>query len=397
MLWACLTLLAASAALAIPLCAILIRIGHRMGTFDSAGVAGQVKVASRRVPNTGGVAVFWSITLPMACGLLAIGVGGGGATGASGWLAERFPGLAVHLPGIAERSGEAFILLSAMLVIHVLGLIDDRRPMRALPKLLIMACVAAGLSIFTQTRVLTSLDGYVGGPWLSYAITIVWIIAITNAMNFLDNMDGLSAGVGLIASVFFLIGTLASPAPQWFIAAMLAMLIGGLGGFLCFNAPRPWTDRKATLFLGDGGSLVVGLVLSFLTARTTYFSETTASGDVAMLGTSYSVFTPIIVLAVPLYDFTTVVLLRLSQGKSPFVGDLQHVSHRLVERGFTRRGAVYLLWAFTAATACGAVTLPLQNSDFAGRAVVIQTLIMLCVLGALERGSRHARQGEVKR
>lgn len=390
MLWACLSLMVAAATLSIPLCAILIRIGHRLGTFDSPGVAGQVKVASRRVPNTGGVAVFWSMAFPMVVGLAALGFEGD----LSSWLIEHIPGLGVHLPGIRERVPEAIALVVAMLVIHVLGLIDDRRPMRALPKLLIMAGVATGLCVFTQTRVLTSLDGLAEGPWLSYTITILWIIAITNAMNFLDNMDGLSAGVSLIASLFFLVGTLASPQPQWFIAAVLALLIGGLCGFLVFNAPRPWSDRKASLFLGDGGSLVVGLVLAFLTARTTYFTETTPSGDVAALGTSYSVFTPIIVLAVPLYDFTTVVLLRLSQGKSPFVGDLQHISHRLVERGFTRRGAVYLLWAFTAATACGAVTLPLQHSDFAGRAIVIQTLVILGVLGALERGSRHARTGE---
>ena len=157
----------------------------------------------------------------------------------------------------------------------------------------------------TDTRLLTMLDGYAAGTWLSILITTIWFVVIINAMNFMDNMDGLSGGTAGIAASLFMIATLVNG--QWFVASCLGLLVGGLLGFLYFNFPR---KGGATIFLGDGGSLVVGYLLAFLTARTTYMQ------DSAVTSHWYAVLMPLVVLAIPLYDFVSVVLIRLSQGRT---------------------------------------------------------------------------------
>src|SRR5439155_4007557 len=188
-----------------------------------------------------------------------------------------------------------------------------------------------------RMRALTALDGMGMGIWPSVVVTICWIVAITNAFNFLDNMDGLSAGVAAVATTAFLITALSIG--QWFVAASLALLLGALLGFLCFNFP------PARIFMGDSGSLVIGFLLGVLTVRTTFLppEKQWAAGW-------YAVFAPVIVLAVPLYDLAVVSLIRLMRGKSPFVGDTNHFSHRLVARGMSRRTAVLCLYLITAAT-----------------------------------------------
>ncbi len=407
MVWACLSLVAVGFAVSMPLTWMLVRLGHRLGTFDSAGVPGQIKAQPRKVPNTGGIAVFLGIAAPMALGLAILGLNTGWTTytpssstphSLGGRIAQWVPGLSEHLAGLQERTFDGIILLIGLLVIHIMGLIDDRRPMRAIPKLIIMLAVAAGVSILTGSRLLTLLDFYAGGPWLSYVVTVAWLVVVMNAMNFLDNMDGLSAGIGLIASAFFLAAALVGRSPQWFIAACLALLIGSLAGFLVFNAPRPWSDRKASIFLGDGGSLVVGLLLGLLTVRTTFIDHGPPPGFVQEPGVTctlwsgsswYGIFMPLVVLAIPLYDFCTVVTLRLSQRRNPLVGDLQHLSHRLVQRGLSRRGAVYVLWGLTAATGCGAIALRSMIEGWQAVLIGVQTLMILAVLFALEHASRR--------
>ena len=161
-------------------------------------------------------------------------------------------------------------------------------------------------------------------------------------------MDGLSSGVGAVCTAAFLVA--AVTIQQWFVAATLAMLLGSLLGFLCFNfAP-------ASIFMGDSGSLLIGLMLGVLTVRTTYIprDEPWAQGW-------YAVFAPVVVLAVPLYDLVVVSAIRLARGRSPFVGDTNHFSHRLVARGMSRRTAVLCLYLVTAATSVAAILLPHVN------------------------------------
>ncbi|MHC5003527.1 MAG: MraY family glycosyltransferase, partial [Planctomycetota bacterium] len=284
------------------------------------------------------------------------------------------PAVEPHLDRLGRSAVTAWALLGGLTALHVVGLVDDRRGIGPWPKLLVQVAAATVLAVWFEVRLLTLLP-----PALSVLVTVLWIVAITNAMNFLDNMDGLAAGVAAISATLFLAATLVNH--QWFIAATLALLVGSLVGFLVFNFP------PAKIFMGDGGSLVVGFLLGVLTARTTYFDPAAESFP---LGSAwYGVFMPVIVLAIPLYDFVTVTLVRLRQGRSPFVGDQQHFSHRLVRRGLSRRGAVMVIWAATAATGIGGIGLG-RLAGWQAALVAVQTGAVLLMLAVLEHASRHA-------
>lgn len=373
-------------------------LGHRLNTLDSVGVKGQVKASLRRVPNTGGIGIFWAFILPITAGLLAITTGFGNDK-----LIEWFPALTPHLPGLRATAPMAWLLLAAITALHAMGVIDDRRALPAYPKLLAMLLIGIVVSWLTGTRLLTALDAHVGGAWLSIAITVLWFVVITNAFNFLDNMDGLSAGVAAICALFFLISSLVSPQPQWFVAACLCVLLGALLGFLVFNFPFRTAPKTATtngsslpmlrggasIFQGDGGSLVVGFLLAFLSVRITYIADTGITKEPgslqSLIASSFfpALFTPLVILAIPLYDFVSVTCIRLSQGKSPFVGDLQHFSHRLVRHGLSRRAAVIVIYGCTAVTAIGGVALP-SLRPWQAALVFVQTGLVLLVLGLYE-------------
>jgi UDP-GlcNAc:undecaprenyl-phosphate GlcNAc-1-phosphate transferase len=240
--------------------------------------------------------------------------------------------------------------------------------MGPISKLIIMLAPAVVFSVFFDTRLLTMLDVYVGGSWLSIVLTIIWIVAITNAMNFIDNMDGLSAGIATIAGAMFLVAAILNA--QWFIGVILALLVGGCLGFLVFNFP------PAKIFMGDGGSLVIGFILAITTVRTTYIPDD-ASGPLS--GNWYALLMPIAVLAVPLYDFVSVTLIRIAQGKSPFVGDLQHFSHRLRDRGLGNRGTILVIYALTACSGVAGILLTRAESWEAA----LLGLQVLLILGAI--------------
>jgi UDP-GlcNAc:undecaprenyl-phosphate GlcNAc-1-phosphate transferase len=269
-----------------------------------------------------------------------------------------------------------------MFMLHLMGLLDDRKAMGPYSKLFVQVGVTVGLVVGFDLRALTAL-GYVP----SVVVTVLWIVAITNAFNFLDNMDGLSAGIAGVCAIAFLVTTVMIG--QWFVAGMLALLVGALAGFLCFNFP------PASIFMGDSGSLVVGFLLGVLTVRTTFLPK----GEDFGAGW-YAVFAPVIVLALPLYDLVVVSLIRLSRGKSPFQGDTNHFSHRLVRRGMSKRTAVLCLWMVAAATSVAAIVLPHVRSGFAAGLIFVQTILILGVVLLLEQhplpgdgGDREGREG----
>lgn len=373
MVWPILALIPIAIAVSAPVCWLMLRLGHRLGAHDTEPMPGQTKMPRRAIPNTGGVGIFLGLALPMVIGL------GVALLGPGERLADALPPLGPHLEGIRERLPMAAALLAALLVLHVVGAIDDRRPLGPWLKLGAILVPAGVLAGVFDTRLLELLDGHVGGPWLSIAITVLWFGVVTNAMNFMDNMDGLSAGTASVAGGIFLAAALVNG--QWFVAAVLALLVGACLGFLVFNV------APARLFMGDSGSLVIGFALAFLTVRTTYV-DTTGS-DVPPSGAWYGVLMPVVVLAVPLYDFASVTLIRLGQGSSPFVGDLQHFSHRLVRRGLSKRDAVAVIWGFTAATGAGGIVLG-SVAPWQAILIGVQTVVILLVLALFERASTPA-------
>ncbi|MEM7755315.1 MAG: MraY family glycosyltransferase [Planctomycetota bacterium] len=376
MLLACGLLVLAAFAVSASATGITWRLSTRLGVTDTAALGGQIKEAARPVPNTGGIGIFLGIVIPIAAGLIAAGLV---PDDGSGPLA----GVAEHAGGVAEKLPLALGLLGSLLGLHLLGLIDDRIPLGPKLKLVIMFTPAVLFPALTETRLLTMLDAQVGGTWLSVVITAVWIVAVTNAMNLIDNMDGACAGVAAVASACFAAAAVVSE--QWFVAATLAVLVGSCLGFLVWNRP------PARIFMGDGGSLVIGFLLAFLTVRTTYAGAGPTGEPLA--GGWYGVFMPLLVLAVPLYDMTTVTLIRLRQGRSPFVGDLQHVSHRLVKRGLSKRAAVVVMCGLTAVTGIGGVVLG-NLEPWQAVLVGVQAILILVVVALLEwksspPGARH--------
>ena len=336
------------------------RISPRIGFVDKPGGR---KIHANPKPLGGGVAIFWAFAIPMLIGLAVVQWGHPPAA-----LAGRVPHLADYWSGMRARTPMALGMLLAAGVMHVMGLIDDRRALGPYSKLLVqLGTISALVLALRELRILTAL-----GPAASIVLTILWITAIANAFNFLDNMDGLSAGVAAVCTAAFLVTALSIG--QWFVAAALALLLGALVGFLCFNfAP-------ASIFMGDSGSLVIGLLLGILTVRTTYLQpgQRWAAGW-------YEVFAPVIVLAVPLYDLVVVSTIRILHGNSPFKGDTNHFSHRLVARGMSRRTAVLCLWLITAATAVAAIILPHAPDGFTAILIFVQTLLILGTVMLLEQ------------
>lgn len=369
----CLALVAVGFGIALPACWGAMRLGRRIGAHDTEPLPGQVKPERRAIPNTGGIGIYLAIALPLLAGL------GVPFLFDAGSLPAALEPLSRHMPGLRERAPMGLLLLGCITLLHVLGLIDDRRPMGPWLKLAVMAAPAVLMVMLTEdTRLLTLLDAYAGGPWLSITLTILWLVGVTNAMNFIDNMDGLCGSVSAIAGACFLAAALLSG--QWFVAAVLALLVGACLGFLVWNVP------PARLFMGDSGSLVLGFTLAFLTVRCTYIGTEGTSAA----GAWYGVFMPVMVLAIPLYDFVTVTLVRLSQGKSPFVGDMQHLSHRLVKRGLSKRAAVGVIAGLTLVIGLGGVALGSLKPWQAALAVA-QAGVLLGVVAMIEwRTSRGA-------
>jgi UDP-GlcNAc:undecaprenyl-phosphate GlcNAc-1-phosphate transferase len=331
----------------------MIRIAPRVGFVDRPG---HRKIHSNPKPLGGGVAIFLGVVIPLL-----------GILGAA-WVIKDGGAYAPYFGGVRLKAPLAVGIVLAMLGMHLLGLWDDRKALGPYVKLIAQLAIIGGLvSSFKELRVLTAL-----GTGVSIVVTVLWIAAITNAFNFLDNMDGLSAGIACVASVAFLVTALSIG--QLFVAGVLAILIGALLGFLWFNF------SPAKIFMGDSGSLVIGLLLGVLTTLTTYLPKERSWG-----AGWYAVFAPVIVLAVPLYDLIVVSVIRLSRGKSPFVGDTNHFSHRLVARGMSRRTAVLCLYLITAATSVAAVILPHVENRFAAVLIFCQTVLILGVVALLEQ------------
>ena len=224
---------------------------------------------------------------------------------------------------------------------------------------------------------------FIDAPPLTFVLSVIWIVAIVNAFNMLDNMDGLSAGVALIAAVILALVMLSAPdpetrAPQLFVAGFLMVLAGALWGFLFYNA------HPASIFMGDAGSYFVGFLIAVSTLMATF-----AGGDLPR----HAILAPLCVLAVPIYDTLTVLTIRLREGRSPFVGDRSHFSHRLVELGLDEKKAVWTIYLLTAA--CGLGALLLHQVDGFGACVVLTmvacVLIVIAVLETVGRKDKKKR------
>ena len=314
----------------------------------------------------GGIALMIAICVPVLVGtLLAWSVRGGDAPT---WLPDLF---LTHLDGIASKLPVVLAIIGGAVVLHIVGLIDDRKALGPGVKLIAQLACAFMIAGPMKIRAAEAL-----GPTASVILTMLWIVVITNAFNFLDNMDGLSAGVAALACAIFGVASMA--AGQVFVPVLAWVVVGALLGFLVFNF------SPASIFMGDSGSLVVGYLLSVLTILTTFY-------DPEQNLTPLGVVVPLVVLAVPLYDVISVVIRRLRLGESPFRGDRRHFSHRLVQRGMTQRGAVLTIYLATAATGLPAIILP--RVGWTGAVLILlQTLCVVALIAVLEHVEPNGKQ-----
>lgn len=216
------------------------------------------------------------------------------------------------------------IFIGATLV-SFMGLWDDRRSLPAGAKLLGQV-LAAGILLISDVHI--ALFEF---PLLNWLATLIWVVGITNAMNLLDNMDGLSAGVAAIAAGFFLL--LAAGSGQYLVGGLAAALLGACIGFLIYNL------NPAQIFMGDSGSLFIGFVLAALGIKLRFPNNVTA----------VTWMIPVLVLGLPIFDTTLVIISRLRRGVNPLTSPgKDHISHRLADRGLSRREAVLTLYV-----ACG--------------------------------------------
>lgn len=229
-------------------------------------------------------------------------------------------------------------VLGPALILALVGLWDDIKNLRPLPRLVVQSTVGVFTAILLiETHTVGLPTGHV---WLDGLITLVWIVGICNSINFFDNVDGGAAGTIAISS-----GALAYLGyfgGQYFVAALSAVVAGATIGFLI------WNKSPARIYMGDAGALFLGVLMATLTIRFHPHADTK--------WTSFS--TKILLLAIPILDTSVAVTSRLIRNSSPFQGGLDHLSHRLVRAGLTRPTAVIVLWVMTAVYALCAVAIP---------------------------------------
>jgi UDP-GlcNAc:undecaprenyl-phosphate GlcNAc-1-phosphate transferase len=351
LVWFALACVLPAAIVSFAVTAAMRKLAPRWGLIDHPAAR---KVHSAPTPLGGGVGIYLGFVVPLALAHLIAGVVSRQATSAvlpAEWT--------VHLPGLLERAGQLWCIIVAGTVLVTMGLLDDLKGLPWPPRLAVHLLLAAALAAQGVRATV-----FVAQPWLGYVVTVGWIIVLINAFNFLDNMDALSGGIGLIAAVLFSAVMLTSQAtPRWLVGGCLLVLAGSLLGFLWHNRP------PARIFMGDSGSTFVGMILACLTVVGTFY-DPQQSGRHVMLA-------PLCVLAVPLYDFASVMLIRLKEGRSPFRADKCHFSHRLVELGLSRTYAVLTVHLATLTTGLGALLL-YRLPDWYGASLVC--LLILCVL-----------------
>lgn len=251
-----------------------------------------------------------------------------------GFLAAMLVTTLLH-PGVFGFVGQTFLgidrnlfgIVSGALVIALVGFLDDRFGLRPAPKLLLQlgAALLVPLSGIVIANIRNPFGVTVQFADFAPLVTVVWVLLITNTMNYLDGVDGLSAGIGFIAAVVIAALSSLPGVNQPATAILAALLAGAIFGFLPFNLP------PAKVFLGDTGAQFIGYMLAIFAL--------VSGGKVATVA---------LVLGIPILDVVWVSLRRVLRGTSPFRADAMHLHHRLLAVGVSPRGVLVLLWSIAA-------------------------------------------------
>ena len=295
----------------------------RIGLVDDPG---HRKIHDAPIPLAGGLAVLTGLLLPLVAAVVLLK-----------FNLIQSANVGALLYGLNKRALQLAAIAAGAVTITVLGVLDDKHELKPLHKfsgqLVVAAMIAASgvrITLFVPSTV------------FSFAVTILWLLTIINAFNFMDNMNGLCAGLGAIGAGWF--AAVAAMNSQYLVALIAFLTCGTLLGFLPHNFP------SARAFLGDAGSHLVGYLLGVLAILPHFYT--------AQEPRRLAVLTPLLVLALPLVDLAWVVVLRWRMGRPFYVGDTNHLSHRLARAGLSRTATVLVIWF--AAVGFGALAF-LQN------------------------------------
>jgi UDP-GlcNAc:undecaprenyl-phosphate/decaprenyl-phosphate GlcNAc-1-phosphate transferase len=322
--------------------------------------------------------------------------------------------LAAHLPFLSRSQPQVFhdsrIVLIAGAMICAVGVLDDLIELDAVTKLGGQV-VAAGFMVLNQIQLFSvnvpGVEQFVLDPSQAILLTIVLVVATVNAVNFVDGLDGLAAGIVLIGAVAFFVFsyTLAAVNGET-LAITAALLCAALGGACAGFLPHNFFPAR--IFMGDSGSMLLGLVLAGSTLTLTgQFAAVQvgqgANGPASMLATLLPIALPVLILVVPVADLVLAVVRRTRRGQAFYHPDKEHLHHRLLEIGHSQRRAVLVMWTWGALVAFGAVLLSLYSGLAAwlvlalGLAVAVGVTFLVPRVpkpAALERAeAREAEQG----
>ena len=296
------------------------------------------------IPRMGGLAIFFAFLIAVLC----------------------FAGIDRELRGI---------LLGATIIV-VLGILDDILTLKALPKFAVQI-VAAVIAVLHGCRI-EHFMGFRLATWLSYPVSVIWIVAITNAVNFIDGLDGLAAGVSAISAGSMLVVALL--VPDYNSAILLAAIVGACAGFI------PYNFNPAKIFMGDTGSTFLGYML--------------ATVSIMGLFKFYAVISfavPFLILGLPIFDTANAIIRRVAAGRSPMSPDRGHVHHKLIDMGFNQKQAVAILYAISATLGLTAVVLTSSGEVKAIvllLAVLAAILVGACIIYGAEHWSKHASENK---
>ncbi|MFH1226583.1 MAG: MraY family glycosyltransferase [Planctomycetota bacterium] len=354
-------------ALTLGLVPLVRKISLTIGFVDEPG---ERKVHKTPMPLGGGIALFLGVLITF---ILAIG--------SAYYLEKRGQPVSWlpsevynYLPGVFKMLPLLSVIFLAGTAMFFLGLYDDMKALSARTKLLFQIIILTFLVVNGLSFSLF-LDKYgIAGRIISGAITVGWLVIVTNSFNLLDHMDGLSGGISAIVAGIFLVVALQTG--QDFIASFLAAIAGACVAFVLFNF------HPARIFMGDAGSLFIGYLIAILTVLFTFYKESYPL---------YSIFTPLLVVAIPVFDTMAVVIIRLRNRKPIFKGDMNHFAHRLVALGMTVPHAVMFIYFLTFCTGLSAVLLYhiKSASGYIGPLIIFaQVVLLLLIVTFLEYTGR---------
>ena len=342
-------------------------VARRFGVIDQPGPR---KIHEKPTPRIGGIAVWAAFTLVVLAGYF-----GAPVLSRLPWVETHFAAPVAMLQEAYRVQAKLVAMLAGGTLAFAVGLLDDVFG-RRFPVVAKFAGQVLAAVVLVVGGIRTDVLHF---DVLNVALTLVWVVGITNAFNLLDNMDGLSAGVAFVASLVLLVN--AWLLGEFFISLVLVAFMGSLLGFLVYN----W--HPASIFLGDCGSLFIGFTLAALTLLERYVSHASS--------TLFPVLMPVLVLALPILDTTTVTFIRVREGRPIYVGDSRHLSHRLVSLGMRPPLAVFTIYVITLGVGLGAVGL--AHADLVhALLILVQALAVVAVVLILlfyERRTQPRREG----